>query len=251
MVPQDRGGSDFEELHFENLPFYRGVQDSPSVLDFPHVLPFTLVFNDALGLIAQKADSRVDTWLQRAYAYGSSVSTPVGEGSFGRTLAEDVVCGLRDSIESREIAGHSFLEVGCNKGYLLYLLKHTGASRCLGIDPDPNSSIGARQYDVEIRQGFFDPGAISEKFDVVFTHGVLEHIKNPLDFLEGLKVCAKEKGVIFTAVPNCESGLSIGDPSLLSHEHYNYFTTQSLYRLYQKAGLSSIRFRSSSRGWML
>lgn len=243
--------SELGKLHFENLPFYIGMQDSPTILDFPHSLPFTLGFDDDLGLIVQKSNSCIDEWLQKAYTYGSSLSTPIGEGSFGRDLAEDVIRNLQDSLSSRRIRGHSFLEVGCNKGYLLYMLKCMGAARCLGIDPDPNSGIGAEKYGVDIVQGFFHPETMKEKFDVVFSYGVVEHMDNPLAFLKGLKDCTKENGIVFTAVPNCELGLSIGDPSLLGHEHYNYFTIQSLQNLYRRLGLGSIQCKNARQGWML
>ena len=246
-----KGNEKISQLHFNNLPFYFGMQDSPNVLDFPHSLPFTLTFNDELGLIVQKVNSEVELWIKRAYEFGSSASTTLGEGSFGKEWAEDVINALQYSLGSKGFEGLSFLEIGCNKGYLLYLLKSKGAARCLGIDPDPVSRIGAEKYDIEIIQDFFNPQKIKEKFDVVFTHGTLEHIKNPLEFLKGLKVCTKEDGIIFTAVPNCEMGLSIGDLSLIGHEHYNYFTTRSLYNLYQKLGLESIQYRNANYGWML
>jgi len=243
-------GKTINKLHFNKLPFHIGMQDSSSVLNFPHFLPFTLSFNKALALISQKTSSEVDLWNKRAYENGSSLSTPLGEGSFGKAWADDVINALSSSLKPKKIKGKSFLEIGCNKGYLLHLLKLKGAGRCLGVEPDPISKIGAEEYNIEIINDFFNPKKINGKFDVIFTHGILEHIKNPVKFLQGLKSCIKPNGIIFTAVPNCEVGLSIGDLSLLNHEHYNYFTIRSLSYIYKKLGLTSVQHKKANYGWM-
>lgn len=232
-------------------PFYFGVQDSPSVLDFPHSLPITLMFKKGIGLITQKSDPRVDLWVKKAYDFNSSLSTPLGEGTFGRERLLDVISALHQSIGSKGFKGRTFLEVGCNKGHLLYLLKQRGAAYCLGVDPYPAAYAGAEKSGIEIIQNFFKPGAVNKKFDAVFTHGVLEHIKDPLSFLQGLKSCVKDGGILFTAVPDCGPGLLIGDLALPVHEHYNYFTAGSLRSLYHASGLESVGHRSASSSWML
>lgn len=241
------------ELIFNNLPFYIGVQDAPTVMDFPGSLPFKLAFNEDLGLIVQEYDDQVAKWLDGAYQFGSSLSTPLGESELSKQIAEDVINAIQQSLSlnGKKIEECSFLEVGCGKGYLLHLLKRLGAKRCLGIEPDPHSKEGSNKYDVEIINAFFNPEIINEKFDVVFTYGVLEHIYNPLEFLIGLKACTKKDGLLFNAVPNCEEHLRIGDFSLLVHEHFNYFTAQSLDNIYTMLGLQHVQYCNAKFGWAL
>ena len=238
-------------LHLDKLPFYVGLLDSPAGSGLPLSLPFTLGFDDDLGLIVQQLDEQVDLWVETAYQHGSSLSTPVGEGSFGGVWAEDVLNALRACLGDKGFERRSFLEVGCNTGYLLHRLKQEGASHCLGVDPSPSSSAWAEQSGVEIIQDFFDPDAMEERFDLVFSHGVLEHVRRPLEFLAGLKACTKEGGIVFTAVPDCAPGLSLGDLSLLAHEHRSYFTARSLRSMYERAGLRPTRSRTPAYGWML
>lgn len=238
-------------MHLKKFPLHLGMQDSPRVLDFPAYLPFTLVFNKRLGLIVQQTNPRVNSWLNKGYEFGAPGSTPLDTGSFSEKRSGAIIKALSSSLGSQGVVGRSFLEIGCGSGYLLYLLKRSGAARCLGVEPGPLARIGSKKYQTEIKQGFFEPGKIAEKFDVVFTTCVLEHINQPLKFLRGLKTCVKSGGILFTAVPDCELGLSIGDISLLAHLHVAYFTRRSLHQLYLKLGFDKIDFTTTGYGWLL
>ena len=52
-------------------------------------------------------------------------------------------------------------------------------------------------------------------------------------------------------MPDCERKMKIGDPSILSHQHINYFTKNSLTRLLQLSGLKKVRVISSNNVAML
>ncbi len=238
-------------LDINKLPFYTGMQNESGLSDLPEYLPFKLIFDNKMELIVQESNLQIDSWVQQAYSLGSSLSTPLGEGSFSQYIARDIISAIEKSLGQKSIAECSFLEVGCGQGYLLYLLKQMGAKSCKGIEPDPRCREGSEKYDIEIIHGFFDSGLVNEEFDVVFSYGVLEHIENPLEFLRELKKCTKEGGLVFSAVPNCEKGLELGDFSLMAHEHYNYFTPRSLTGVYKKAGLTEIQYGNADYGWAL
>lgn len=243
------GNSD--DLLSKNLPFYTGLQKEPRVFDYPERLPFKLIFNSELGLIVQEFNPQVDIWIQKAYQFGSSLSTPLGEGSFSQFIAQDIILAIMECLGEKKIEDCSFLEIGCGQGYLLYLLKEIGAKTCIGIEPDPRGQEGAAKYNVEIIRDFFNVSLLNERFDVVFSYGVLEHIQKPLEFIKDLTNCLKDDGIIFSAVPNCEKGLELGDFALLAHEHYNYFTPRSLQNLYRLAGLGDIQYSNANYGWAL
>lgn len=243
--------SNANSLFIERLPFYTGMQDKLIKADLPSTLPFELIFQENTGIITQKYNAKVDKWVERAYQIGSSLSTPLGEGSFSKKIAADIIRVILDSLGEKPLNECSFLEIGCGKGYLLHVLKEMGAKSCLGIEPDPHSREGSQQYNVEIIQDFFQPDRINRKFDVIFTYGVLEHIYNPLDFIQGQKECLAQDGIIFSAVPNCEKSLYLGDYSLLAHEHYNYFTRSSLTSIYSTAGIRGIQSKNAEYGWAL
>lgn len=236
------------KLSFKNLPFDLGVLSTVPESPFPNFLPFTLEFNEELGIAVQEVSREISYWLKEAYTIGSSLSVPLDEGAFGTRRAKRVIDTIKEVLGVEGVKGKSFLEVGCGNGFLLHLLKEEGAARCLGIEPSPAAQEGADKYGVEIIQEFFDIEKINEKFDVVFTHGVLEHIENPLDFLEGLKSCVKKGGILLNAVPDCEYSFLIGDFTMLYHEHCNYFTTKSLYNLYRRLGIEPVHHKNIKEG---
>ncbi|MBI2010385.1 MAG: class I SAM-dependent methyltransferase [Candidatus Chisholmbacteria bacterium] len=238
-------------LRLKDFPFHIGMQDSPRVLDFPSSLPFTLAFDNNLGVIGQRVTPKVNYWLNKGYEFGGPGSTPLDKGTFSQKRSGAIVNALSSSLGSGGVVGRSFLEIGCGSGYLLYLLKQGGAKRCLGIEPGPLADWGSKKYKIEIKREFYEPGKITEKFDVVYTTCVLEHISRPLTFLRGLKACVKPGGILFTAVPNCELGLSLGDLGLLAHQHVAYFTRRSLRQLYRKLGFETVDFTTTGYGWLL
>ena len=133
-------------LHFDNWPFHLGMQDSPQALGFPTFLPFTLAFNKRLGIIVQKNSRKVNSWLNKGYEFGSPGSTPLDKGTFSKKRSGAIVKALISCLGPRGVVGRSFLEVGCGSGYLLYLLKRSGAACCLGVEPSPAANLGSKKY---------------------------------------------------------------------------------------------------------
>ena len=228
------------------LPFFTGVLEVPEE-ELPTYLPFTLAFNEEFGLVYQVPADEVDYWNEQAYRRGSSLSTPLGEGSFGDKQAQAAIGVIREIIDVR---GLRVLEIGCGKGYLLKLLAEQGASYCVGFEPDPRAPTALDGGNIRIIHDFFNENSLDEKFDLILSHGVLEHVKDPIAFLKAEASALSAGGVVINGVPDCEESLDLGDPSVLAHEHYSYFTRSSLSRCYWEAGLSC-ESTTSSYGWML
>ena len=83
-------------------------------------------------------------------------------------------------------------------------------------------------------------------FDAVTLWDVLEHIPNPVTFLQRCEALLKPGGHLFLNVPNLESKearlLHSRWPLLLA-EHLNYFTPKSLKICGDRANVQWIRFR--------
>jgi hypothetical protein len=122
------------------------------------------------------------------------------------------------------IGNKNLVEVGCGKGYFLEILlsKHFDVT---GFDPtyEGNNSRIKRQY--------FAPGAI-EKADGLILRHVLEHIKNPVNFLEQLKEANGGSGKIYIEVPCfdwiCENKAWFD----IFYEHVNYFRLSDFQRMF-------------------
>ena len=55
--------------------------------------------------------------------------------------------------------------------------------------------------------------------------------------MQDVKSVLKDNGKIFLSVPDCEPYLHAGDISLLLHEHWNYFTKETLETFVRENGL--------------
>ena len=94
---------------------------------------------------------------------------------------------------------------------------------------------------VKIINDFYTPEKVNQKFDVVISLGVLEHINGPHNFVKSQIESLKSNGILFFSVPNCENKLMLGDLKLLQHEHWNYFTRNSIEELLKTCGIKNIK----------
>lgn len=133
----------------------------------------------------------------------------------------------------------SVLEVGAASGYNLSLYKD---KRCLGIEPSAlNCKLAQKNYGVNMFNGLWAEFLASkpkETYDLIFTSGTLEHIVNPMKFIEECaRLCNR---YMFHHVP-CFDIKFMDEPfGMFSDEHVNFFTIQSLWTLMNKAGFKLI-----------
>jgi SAM-dependent methyltransferase len=96
--------------------------------------------------------------------------------------------------------------VGCGDGVEI------GIARQLGwdpdgydVDPDVTAEV-ARKYGVVMHSGdFFSIAAADGSYDAVFMDQVLEHLKNPGDYLRKVNALLRPGGVLVLGLPNIGS----------------------------------------------
>ena len=109
---------------------------------------------------------------------------------------------------------------------------------CVGLEPGPQvEELRSETNQIEIISDFFPSNQISQKFDVIIHYNVIEHISNPMEFMLEQKKCLNQDGKIIFGMPNCEPNLKNGDVSIFMHEHFNYFTRESLILLADSIGM--------------
>ncbi|MDA0746030.1 MAG: class I SAM-dependent methyltransferase [bacterium] len=234
---------DEETLTFSRFPFITGVHfydDQPRKQNV--FLSFRLGFREDIGVISQKATPEVDGALEQAYESGSSLSTPIGEGSLNRPLQDEILRFLQEACGGAR--GKRFLEPGCGKGGLLKALRDMGAEDVEGCEPGgPQARWASQTHHLRIRNDFFRASDYSDRFDCVFHYGVLEHIRDPADFIAQNMAVLSPGGTVFVSVPGCQADFELGNFMTLAHEHYSYFTPASLKSLLAGAGLQDIEVR--------
>lgn len=97
------------------------------------------------------------------------------------------------------------LEVGSGLGYYSYALYKDGFINVLGLDISENAVENAKQI-YGINYICEDVKDYAKRnigvYDVIIMTEVIEHIENPLSFLESLSLLLKESGKIILTTPN-------------------------------------------------
>ena len=118
----------------------------------------------------------------------------------------------------------NLVEVGCGKGYFLEMLLAKGYD-VTGFDPTYEGT------NPRVRRQYFQLGAIDKAKGLILRH-VLEHIQNPVNFLEQLKVANGGSGKIYIEVPCfdwiCEHKAWFD----IFYEHVNYFRLADFKRMF-------------------
>ncbi len=149
------------------------------------------------------------------------------------------------------------LELGCATGYMSEVLKRELGCRVTGVEYDAEAAERAREHVDELivadvdRVGWDVPLA-GRRFDVVTCADIIEHLKNPLVFLQTLREHLKSDGKLLVSVPNSahvairlellEGRLTYEDDGLLDRTHVHFYTHASLAALLRRAGFSIDEF---------
>lgn len=130
------------------------------------------------------------------------------------------------------------VEIGCGKGgFLKRLGQYLPQARLIGFDPNLASEF--KEGPVEIYSELFVPAIHLEslKPDLVLSRHVLEHLMNPLSFLQNLLFFAAMHDVspyLFFEVPCVDRVLEYGRIEDLYYEHNSHFTRRSFETMCQQ-----------------
>jgi len=155
----------------------------------------------------------------------------------------------RHNIEKYLHKNSSILDVGCDTGLLLYMLKRHGYKNVHGVDMSSLSSkIAKEKYGIDVVVGsIFDNLQIGRYDFIILTH-VLEHINSLNTFISKLTNYLNDGGLIYIEVPDAHNFFfpkknderfsnDQKEPYLqFSVEHINYFSKISLSNLMIKHG---------------
>jgi hypothetical protein len=139
----------------------------------------------------------------------------------------------------------SALEVGSSIGSFVHLMKLSGI-KCEGIEPDPNyAGFSNSQYGFDQKSLLFENYSPSNKYDLVYSFHVIEHVPDIQSYVENAYKLLAENGKILIECPSWDLH-SFGDKNFTIWEpHLQYFTQSSLYTL-----LSTNRFKVLDIGFV-
>jgi SAM-dependent methyltransferase len=145
---------------------------------------------------------------------------------------------VRDLILKRLPLRPTVVEIGCGEGHLLRALAEAQPEgRYIGFDPNAEVDTGGGA--IEARQELFDPAVhLAEcRPDLIISRHVLEHLIDPMGFLQALSFSATWEGFetrLFIEVPCIDKVFDMGRTADFFYEHNSHFTTESLSRLLKR-----------------
>lgn len=227
-------------FEISSLPFHVGYMDKPRNPDkLPSTMDFCFDQDADSGLFHQVVSDRVASALNSVYSLGNEIGTPLAAEGAGLPYLED----FRDFVVAGTHGDARLLEIGVGRGHLTHLLGRSGRD-ITGIEPGQGYSNEWKKLGIRVVQDFFPSSSIEGKFDAVVAYAVLEHVAQPIDFLESIRAILKPAGKVFLAVPDCSAEISFGDPSMFIHEHVSYFTGNTLLSVARRAGFDSTVIQS-------
>ncbi|VEN74514.1 conserved hypothetical protein [Candidatus Desulfarcum epimagneticum] len=150
-----------------------------------------------------------------------------------------------DTIISK-VHPESVLEIGANDGTFLELLRKKNISKLVGVEPNQFASKLAKNKDLCIYSEMINLDLckrITNKFgtfQLVVARQALEHILDLEIFFLCVRTVLDENGFLFLDIPDIETGLDMGDCSILWEEHVSYFTKSVMENLLSRYGFTPV-----------
>lgn len=145
-----------------------------------------------------------------------------------------------DRLLQRHASGRLLLEVGAGHGHALRYFRARGYDiRGIEADEQHCRTINRRNGADVCLAGDVETMDISGSFDVIYMSHVLEHLIDPLRFLERIRLRLLHGGVILIEVPNCENG-DVMRSSVRDGSHLYHFSPTAMSRLVARAGYRTL-----------
>ncbi|MDZ7289379.1 MAG: class I SAM-dependent methyltransferase [candidate division KSB1 bacterium] len=145
------------------------------------------------------------------------------------------------------------LDVGCAEGFFLFGVKENSNWQAEGVEIIEGAVAFARQrLGLTIYHGPLDAlHGMPERFDVIRMNNVLEHVQNPVRFLEKTHELLKPSGRVFCSTPNgfqdghfLKTANKHGLRFNLLENHFFYYHPQTLRKMFEACGFKIIRHYS-------
>jgi len=227
-------------LYIEKVPIFCNVQwlDRQQALDAA-VGDIALGFCNECGHIFNcKFDPHNVEYLG---AYENSLHFSPHFQEYAQRLVETL-------INKYDLINKTIIEIGCGKGEFISMLCESGQNIGYGFDTSYEEERTARvsSSSVTFVKDFYDQRHSNLKPDFVCCRHVLEHIQQPVHFLQSIRAAIGEVSqvAVYFEVPNAL--YSIDDMGIWDfiYEHCSYFCTESANRTFDEAGFRVLNTRT-------
>jgi SAM-dependent methyltransferase len=135
------------------------------------------------------------------------------------------------------------IEIASNDGYLLQYFRERGIS-VLGIEPAKNVAKAAQEAGIPTVVKFFGVQTAGEMIadnisaDLLIGNNVLAHVPDINDFVKGMKIVLKPRGIITMEFPHLMRLMDENQFDTIYHEHFSYFSFITVERIFTSHGLT-------------
>jgi ubiquinone/menaquinone biosynthesis C-methylase UbiE len=138
-------------------------------------------------------------------------STPVLDDNHGERMVPEI-SGVevfwehvyRYAFAAKYVSGKRVLDVACGEGYGSAALREAGAGHVIGVDISEAACVHTnRKYGIETWQGSAEKLPLPDRcVDVVESFETIEHLRDPLCFLDECLRVLTESGMLVISTPN-------------------------------------------------
>ena len=189
-------------------------------------------------------------YLNRIYKENYNVGYLQEGHALADLYGDDFLKFLIQGIDNQQPYVKKIAEIGAGGCYLLNQLKNKGFM-VQAIDPSPVSIDAGEKLGITIINDFYPTKKINSKYDLIYHYDVLEHVEEPVTFINHIYDDLTEGGIMVLAVPDCSDYIQYGDISMVLHEHINYFDHESLENVINSSKLNLLEIKKSNYGRVL
>ncbi len=150
-----------------------------------------------------------------------------------KTHIRDVLGFISSNVD---LKGKTILEIGCGKGEFLKELSNNYDCVCYGFDPSYTGEESKNQERLNYTKSYFtlDYGI---KADIIILRHVIEHLSNPLNMMEIIKLSLNKNGILYIETPDFNWIVKNNIIFDFTYEHCSYFNRNSLESLVSLVGM--------------
>lgn len=223
------------------LPLYLGPKQWDSIEDKTQLLELDIFYEEHSDSFRVANYLNFKDLILRAYSSeeGCMASTPLGSTRISKKRLECFISYILPYLSNAQtMSCKSILDIGGGEGgFLKELAANIGAvyQECSIIEPG-DQAASLTKIGVQHFRSLADANSKKKTYNIAILSGVLEHVEEPLAFLEETRELLSDRCVGIVTVPSLNYMEQVGSLEL-THQHLHYFSKFSLHNLLSSAQL--------------
>ena len=144
-------------------------------------------------------------------------------------------------------SGDAVLDVGCGYGFFATHAKKVGCRQFTGLELTETAAQAAVNNGLDVRQQTIEEHALQhrERYDLVCSFQVLEHVSEIKSFIESSLACLRPGGLLIYSVPSADSFVGQARNGILNlpPHHVSWWSDESLRNLARLSRLELVEIR--------